>query len=105
MGSVTLRDSCVTQDGCFLLCRTHTPSHPTSLPPPLQTLCEGDRFDRMIRRAFQTCDELMFKVGIRCTPIWPHDYSIGCGLCTVSVGFAAPSRRATCSCSRRGRVG
>lgn len=28
----------------------------------LQTLCEGDRFDKLIRRAFQTCDELLFKV-------------------------------------------
>uniref|UniRef100_A0A7S0RCX9 Kinesin-associated protein n=1 Tax=Chlamydomonas leiostraca TaxID=1034604 RepID=A0A7S0RCX9_9CHLO len=27
-----------------------------------EVLCEGDRFDRLIRRAFQTCDELMFKV-------------------------------------------
>lgn len=25
-------------------------------------MCEGDRFDKMMRRAFQTCDELMFKV-------------------------------------------
>eukprot|EP00983_Pelagomonas_calceolata_P071156 1151098-Pelagomonas_calceolata.AAC.2 len=27
-----------------------------------QVMCEGDRFDRLIRRAFQTCDELAFKV-------------------------------------------
>ncbi len=27
-----------------------------------EVLCEGDRFDRLIRRAFQTCDELAFKV-------------------------------------------
>ena len=25
-------------------------------------MCEGDRFDKLIRRAFQTCDELAFKV-------------------------------------------
>jgi len=29
----------------------------------VQVMCEGDRFDRLIRRAFQTCDELAFKVG------------------------------------------
>ncbi len=28
-----------------------------------EAMCEGDRFDRLIRRAFQTCDELAFKVG------------------------------------------
>jgi hypothetical protein len=27
-----------------------------------QVMCEGDRFDKLIRRAFQTCDELAFKV-------------------------------------------
>jgi len=27
-----------------------------------EVMCEGDRFDRLIRRAFQTCDELLFKV-------------------------------------------
>jgi len=27
-----------------------------------EVMCEGDRFDRLIRRAFQTCDELAFKV-------------------------------------------
>ncbi|GLC39950.1 Adenylyl-sulfate kinase (APS kinase), partial [Pleodorina starrii] len=34
----------------------------TQNPRNAETLCEGDRFDKMIRRAFQTCDELMFKV-------------------------------------------
>jgi hypothetical protein len=27
-----------------------------------EVMCEGDRFDKIIRRAFQTCDELAFKV-------------------------------------------
>ncbi|KAG2428744.1 hypothetical protein HXX76_011447 [Chlamydomonas incerta] len=34
----------------------------TQNPRNAETMCEGDRFDKMMRRAFQTCDELMFKV-------------------------------------------
>ncbi len=35
-----------------------------------QVMCEGDRFDRLIRRAFQTCDELAFKVrGCLCVSV------------------------------------
>ncbi|MEW5306391.1 MAG: hypothetical protein WDW36_008859 [Sanguina aurantia] len=34
----------------------------TQNPRNAEVLCEGDRFDRLIKRAFQTCDELAFKV-------------------------------------------
>eukprot|EP00201_Polytomella_parva_P001957 CAMPEP_0175087588 /NCGR_PEP_ID=MMETSP0052_2-20121109/29914_1 /TAXON_ID=51329 ORGANISM="Polytomella parva, Strain SAG 63-3" /NCGR_SAMPLE_ID=MMETSP0052_2 /ASSEMBLY_ACC=CAM_ASM_000194 /LENGTH=860 /DNA_ID=CAMNT_0016359951 /DNA_START=75 /DNA_END=2653 /DNA_ORIENTATION=- len=34
----------------------------TQHPRNAEVLCEGDRFDRLVRRAFQTCDELLFKV-------------------------------------------
>lgn len=55
----------------YRFCPTPLIEHPLILRPALscavlcmlrQVLCEGDRFDRLIRRAFQTCDELMFKV-------------------------------------------
>ncbi len=36
-------------------------------------MCEGDRFDKLIRRAFQTCDELAFKVGV--VKGWPEPYA------------------------------
>ncbi|GAX77716.1 hypothetical protein CEUSTIGMA_g5159.t1 [Chlamydomonas eustigma] len=34
----------------------------TQNPRNAEVMCEGDRFDKLIRRAFQTCDELAFKV-------------------------------------------
>jgi hypothetical protein len=35
----------------------------TQNPRNAEVMVEGDRFDRLIRRAFQTGDELAFKVG------------------------------------------
>jgi len=34
----------------------------TTNPRNAEAMCEGDRFDKLIRRGFQTCDELAFKV-------------------------------------------
>ncbi|KAG1668473.1 hypothetical protein FOA52_005246 [Chlamydomonas sp. UWO 241] len=34
----------------------------TTNPRNAEVMCEGDRFDKLIRRGFQTCDELAFKV-------------------------------------------
>lgn len=34
----------------------------TNNPRNAEVMCEGDRFDKLIRRGFQTCDELAFKV-------------------------------------------
>ena len=34
----------------------------TQNPRNAEVMCEGERFDKLIRRAFQTCDELAFKV-------------------------------------------
>lgn len=44
----------------------------TQNPRNAEVLCEGDRFDRLIRRAFQTCDELAFKVRA------PYGWACGC---------------------------
>eukprot|EP00955_Chlamydomonas_euryale_P118839 366562-Chlamydomonas_euryale.AAC.16 len=33
----------------------------TTNPRNAEAMCEGDRFDKLIRRGFQTCDELAFK--------------------------------------------